>query len=276
MTSPVHVEESVQISRPPAEVWEAIADYSFDLQWRNGLLEMTPDPPGPPAAGKKVHEVVRSSGRTTFPIRWSLTWIRASRIDSRARERSGDSPGDGRFGPARPARARCSRTRSSSSRRAACASCARFSALWSVRPEEGPEAAQGAARQWSIGVPILRDVAARRSEQHLERWGDDPKLVALLGERRAEGFRALFDGFPEAVGVLWPLRDEDGRIVDFAFGYGNPSMLRGFRLPAATRDRYTLLEALPRLSVTCVRPLRPRLRHRGGLGRGDHLRHAVR
>ena len=98
-----------------------------------------------------------------------------------------------------------------------------------------------------IGVPILRDVAARRSEQHLERWGDDPKLVALLGEQGAEGFRALFDGFPEAVGVLWPLRDEDGRIVDFAFGYGNPSMLRGFRLPAATRDRYTLLEALPRM-----------------------------
>ena len=71
--------------------------------------------------------------------------------------------------------------------------------------------------------------------------------MALLGEQGAEGFRALFDGFPEAVGVLWPLRDEDGRIVDFAFGYGNPSMLRGFRLPAATRDRYTLLEALPRM-----------------------------
>ena len=63
MSSAVHIEESVQISRPPAEVWDAIADYSFDLQWRNGLLEMTPDPPGPPTAGTKVHEVVRSSGR---------------------------------------------------------------------------------------------------------------------------------------------------------------------------------------------------------------------
>src|ERR671935_3070515 len=65
-------------------------------------------------------------------------------------------------------------------------------------------------------------------------WGEDPKLVELLGERGAAGFRALFDGFPDLVGVLWALRDEDGRIVDFAFGYGNPSMLRSFRLPAAT------------------------------------------
>ena len=59
----VHIEESVEINRSPAEVWDAIADYSFDSEWRNGLLEMTPDPPGPAAMGTKVHEVVRSSGR---------------------------------------------------------------------------------------------------------------------------------------------------------------------------------------------------------------------
>jgi signal transduction histidine kinase len=81
-----------------------------------------------------------------------------------------------------------------------------------------------------------------------EPWGDDPQLVDLLGEQGAAQFRALFDGFPEAVGVLWAIRDDQGRIVDFTFGYGNPSILRAFRLPAATRDRYTLLEALPRMS----------------------------
>ena len=59
----VRVEESVQIAKPPADVWAAIADYSFDLQWRKGLTDMTPDPPGPPAVGTKVHEVVRTSGR---------------------------------------------------------------------------------------------------------------------------------------------------------------------------------------------------------------------
>jgi signal transduction histidine kinase len=47
--------------------------------------------------------------------------------------------------------------------------------------------------------------------------------------------------------VLWAIRDAHGQIVDFSFGYGNPSILRAFRLPAATRDRYTLLEALPRM-----------------------------
>ncbi len=78
-----------------------------------------------------------------------------------------------------------------------------------------------------------------------EPWGEDPRLVALLGVPGAAGFRALLDGFPEAVGILWALRDESGRIVDFAFGYGNPTIMRRFRLPAATRDRYTLLDALP-------------------------------
>jgi signal transduction histidine kinase len=81
----------------------------------------------------------------------------------------------------------------------------------------------------------------------VERWGEDPKLVALLGEQGAAGFRDLFDGYPEAVGVLWALRDASGQIEDFAFGYGNPKMMDGFRIPAATRDRYTLLEALPRM-----------------------------
>jgi uncharacterized protein YndB with AHSA1/START domain len=59
----IRVEESVQIARPPVEVWSAIADYAFDSEWRDGLREMTPDPPGPPALGTKVREVVRSSGR---------------------------------------------------------------------------------------------------------------------------------------------------------------------------------------------------------------------
>jgi signal transduction histidine kinase len=80
-----------------------------------------------------------------------------------------------------------------------------------------------------------------------EPWGEDAKLVDLLGAQGAAQFRALFDGFPEAVGILWAVRDDDGRIVDFTFGYGNPSMLRAFRVPPTMRGRYTLLEALPRV-----------------------------
>jgi signal transduction histidine kinase len=82
-------------------------------------------------------------------------------------------------------------------------------------------------------------------EAALEPWGEDPKLVELLGAQGAREFRILLDDFPELVGVLWAIRDGDGRIVDFAFGYGNPAILHAFRLPAATRDDYTLLEALP-------------------------------
>jgi signal transduction histidine kinase len=78
-------------------------------------------------------------------------------------------------------------------------------------------------------------------------WGEDPKLVELLGERGAAGFRSLFDGFPDLVGVLWAIRDEQGRVVDFSFGYGNPSMLSAFRVPPEQAERYTLLEALPRM-----------------------------
>ena len=63
MRSDVHVEESVQIDRPPDEVWDAIANYAFDVEWRKGLKEMTPSPDGPPASGTKVHEVVHNSGR---------------------------------------------------------------------------------------------------------------------------------------------------------------------------------------------------------------------
>ena len=82
-------------------------------------------------------------------------------------------------------------------------------------------------------------------EFELRPWGADEELVALLGEQGAAEFRALFDAFPDPVGVLWALRGGDGAIVDFAFGYGNLAMLAGFRLPSATPDHYTLLEALP-------------------------------
>ena len=88
-------------------------------------------------------------------------------------------------------------------------------------------------------------MSERETVFELRPWGVDANLVALLGAQGAAEFRALFDAFPDPVGVLWGLRDDDGAIVDFAFGYGNVAMLSGFRLPAATPDRYTLLEALP-------------------------------
>lgn len=98
-----------------------------------------------------------------------------------------------------------------------------------------------------IGPAYAAGMSDRAREYVPEPWGEDAKLVDVLGEQGAAEFRALLDGFPELVGLLWAIRDHDGRVVDFAFGYGNPSMLRSFRLPAATPEDYTLLQALPQM-----------------------------
>jgi signal transduction histidine kinase len=78
-----------------------------------------------------------------------------------------------------------------------------------------------------------------------EPWDDDPRLSALLGKQGALALRALFDPFPDAIGLLWAIRDGDGRVVDFDFGYGNPAIMRLFDLPRPQAGRFTLLEALP-------------------------------
>jgi signal transduction histidine kinase len=98
--------------------------------------------------------------------------------------------------------------------------------------------------------PILRrvaDSAPTPPRTAPEPWGRDPALIAHLGEQGAAAFCAMFDTFPEAVGLLWAIRDDDGRIVDFDFGYGNPAILRMFRLPGNQAGRYTLLQALPQM-----------------------------
>ena len=122
---------------------------------------------------------------------------------------------------------------------------------------------------------ILSAVGEAREEFEPEPWGEDAKLVEALGERGAEGFRALLDGFPEPVGVLWAIR-ENGRIVDFSFGYGNPTMLRGFRIPAETPERYTLLEALRRCGEARRSTRTQSLRHGPAVRQRGDVRHAVR
>ena len=93
--------------------------------------------------------------------------------------------------------------------------------------------------------------------------------------RRASGRSST--GFPEAVGVLWAMRDAAGRIVDFAFGYGNPAMLRGFRLPAETADKlHAARGAAADAREPRLRRLRRRLRDRRAVRQRGSLRHAVR
>jgi uncharacterized protein YndB with AHSA1/START domain len=59
----VRIDATIEIDATPKRVWDAIADYAFDLEWRKGLTEMAPDPPGPPEVGTRVHEVGRTAGR---------------------------------------------------------------------------------------------------------------------------------------------------------------------------------------------------------------------
>jgi hypothetical protein len=60
----INIEESVRIRRAPEEVWATVNDYTSDHLWRPGITEMTPDPPGPPAVGTRVHEVLKTGGRS--------------------------------------------------------------------------------------------------------------------------------------------------------------------------------------------------------------------
>ena len=64
MTKPISYQRSTIVDRPADEVWAHVADYAFDLQWRDGLTDMTPNPVGPPQTGTTVHEELRSMGAT--------------------------------------------------------------------------------------------------------------------------------------------------------------------------------------------------------------------
>ena len=64
MTKPISYQQSTIVDRPADEVWAHVANYAFDLQWRDGLTDMTPTPDGPPKTGTNVHEELRSLGTT--------------------------------------------------------------------------------------------------------------------------------------------------------------------------------------------------------------------
>jgi len=58
------IEETIRIACAPDTVWTMVTDYSADHLWRPGITEMTPDPPGPPAVGTHVREVLNTGGRS--------------------------------------------------------------------------------------------------------------------------------------------------------------------------------------------------------------------
>jgi signal transduction histidine kinase len=72
----------------------------------------------------------------------------------------------------------------------------------------------------------------------------DPRLEALLSDGTA-AFRAAFDLVPDAIGVLWAIRDGDGRVVDFETGYANPAMDRMIGVGMEQSAGRRLLEETP-------------------------------
>jgi signal transduction histidine kinase len=76
---------------------------------------------------------------------------------------------------------------------------------------------------------------------------EDPTLDELMGVQGSATLRTMLHDYPQPVGLLWALRDGDGKITDFEFGYGNPRILQLFAMPENMRGRYTLLEAMPQM-----------------------------
>src|SRR4051812_20490798 len=72
----------------------------------------------------------------------------------------------------------------------------------------------------------------------------DERFEALLGQAAAL-VAAVFDALPDAIGVVWPIVDETGALVDFEVGYTNPSSERmmGVRLGEEAGAR--LREVMP-------------------------------
>src|SRR3954467_2557087 len=72
----------------------------------------------------------------------------------------------------------------------------------------------------------------------------DERFDALLGAA-APLVAAVFDALPDAIGVVWPVMDAAGTLVDFEVGYTNPSSERmmGVRLGEEVGAR--LREVMP-------------------------------
>jgi uncharacterized membrane protein len=60
----VDLAADVEIARPAAAVWNVVADYRRDPDWRAGVTTMAPVPPAPVTARTTTAEVLRAGGRT--------------------------------------------------------------------------------------------------------------------------------------------------------------------------------------------------------------------
>lgn len=60
----IHCTAEIDISAPAREAWAILSDYTRDVEWRSGVLSMTPDRPGEAEVGTVTDEHLRLAGRT--------------------------------------------------------------------------------------------------------------------------------------------------------------------------------------------------------------------
>src|SRR3954454_4019077 len=75
----------------------------------------------------------------------------------------------------------------------------------------------------------------------------DPRLERMLG-RGAAAVSAAFDAMGDALGVLWPIRDASGRVVDFETGYINPAGDVMMGIPMDDEFGSRVLEVMPAIT----------------------------
>src|SRR3954464_804505 len=72
----------------------------------------------------------------------------------------------------------------------------------------------------------------------------DERFEVLLGTA-APLVAAVFDALPDAIGVVWPILDETGALVDFEVGYTNPSSERMMGVRLGDEAGARLREVMP-------------------------------
>src|SRR3954464_2736584 len=72
----------------------------------------------------------------------------------------------------------------------------------------------------------------------------DERFERLLGDG-APLVAAVFDALPDAIGVVWPVTDVAGTLVDFEVGYTNPSSERMMGVPLGHEVGARLREVMP-------------------------------
>jgi Polyketide cyclase / dehydrase and lipid transport len=97
---------SVEVDRPPSQVWAFVADYRNDTSWRAGVTQMRPSQPGPAQVGVITHERLRLLGMT-FRTDATITRVEAGRLlEWRAQDRQKQLHGSRLVEPTGPASSR--------------------------------------------------------------------------------------------------------------------------------------------------------------------------